>query len=111
MFFILTIYGPLDHKGWDLSKGLVPPTRPVASGNRGMNMNLIEIISDILKPVATGVKETYEKISAEDMVPRMINLDRSLENLDKDSWWEDVKYGKQAGAELCQAQTSLRGLD
>ena len=67
-----------DHKGWDQSKGPVPPTRPVASGNRGMNLHLSEILSEILEPVADRVENSCEVISTEDMVARMLVKDKSL---------------------------------
>ena len=97
-----------DHKGRDLSKGPVPPTRPVASGNRGMNMNMSEILSDILEPIADGVEDSYEVISTEDMVARMIKVDRSLENWDENSWWEGVKYGKYMACVDCKGDMEYK---
>ena len=64
-----------DHKGWTCEKGPVPPTRPVDSGNRGMNMHLSEILSDSLEPVADGLENTCEVVSTEDMVARLGKLD------------------------------------
>ena len=81
-----------DHKGWDISKGPIPPTRPVASGNRGMNMHLSGILSNILEPIAEGVRDSREVISTEDMVARLLVLDRSLEGWDEVSWLKGVKY-------------------
>ena len=81
-----------DHKGWSLQKGPVPPTRPVASGNRGMNMHLSEIISEILEPVADGVENTCEVVSTEDMIAKMLKKDRSLEGWTRDTWWNGVIY-------------------
>ena len=40
-----------DHKGWDASMGTTPPTRPVAGGHLGINMQISEIVSDLLDPV------------------------------------------------------------
>ena len=89
-----------DHKGWTWEKGPVPPTRPVASGNRGMNMHLSEILSDILEPVADGVENTCEVISTEDMVARLLRVDRSLENWSEEEWLRGVVYD---GFEACLA--------
>ena len=49
-----------DHKGWDLESGKIPPTRPLASGNRGMNLHLSEIISEVVEPVADTFKSGFE---------------------------------------------------
>ena len=116
-----------DHKGWDVSKGPVPPTRPVASGNRGMNLHLSEILSDILEPVADGVKDSCEVISTEDMVARMLLKDRSLVGWHEGSWLrnveregfsacmecrgsEDYKFDKN-NPELCKCETGPLGLN
>ena len=41
-----------DHKAWSPDKGVPVPTRPVVSGNRGLNTHLSEAIAEILEPVA-----------------------------------------------------------
>ena len=46
-----------DHKGWSQAKGGVPPTRSVAGGNRGMNLHISEIVSDILEPLVGMVED------------------------------------------------------
>ena len=79
-----------DHKGWDQSKGPVPPTRPVASGNRGMNLHLSEILSEILEPVADRVENSCEVISTEDIVARMLVKDKSLVGWHERSWMRNV---------------------
>ena len=55
-----------DHKGWSSDKGGVPPTRHVAGGNRGMNLHVSEIVSDILEPMVDRVTGGCEVISTED---------------------------------------------
>ena len=95
-----------DHKGWDRSKGPIPPTRPVASGNRGMNLHLSEILSDILEPVADEVKNSNEVISTEDMIARMLVKDRSLEDWHEGSWLEDVVY---EGFSACMKCKGMEG--
>ena len=36
-----------DHKGWKVESGKPPPTRPIAGGNVGLNLNLSEVISEV----------------------------------------------------------------
>ena len=40
-----------DHKNWSIESGAPVPTRPVVSGNKGVNTHLSEIISEILEPL------------------------------------------------------------
>ena len=93
-----------DHKGWTWEKGPVPPTRPVASGNRGMNMHLSEILSDILEPVADGVADTCEVISTEDMVARLLRVDKSLENWTEVEWLRGVVYDGFEACLVCKGE-------
>ena len=44
-----------DHKGWRQEDGVPPPSRPVCSGNRGLNRHLSEMLSNILEPVGHAV--------------------------------------------------------
>ena len=58
-----------DHKGWS-GKGVVP-TRPVVSGNKGINTHLSELLSEILEPISytmgggdiLSTEEALEKIT------------------------------------------------
>ena len=69
-----------DHKGWTWERGTPPPTRPVASGNRGMNLHLSEVVSSILEPVANTMPDTAEVISCEDMKSRWDRLNEKNVN-------------------------------
>ena len=40
-----------DHKMWDPSSNKPVPTRPVVSGNRGVNTHLSEMVSELLEPL------------------------------------------------------------
>ena len=80
-----------DHKGWSLNKGPVPPTRPVASGNQGMNLHLSEIISDLLEPVVERFDQGCEVISTEEMIAKVLKMDRSLVDWSSKTWWEQIK--------------------
>ena len=55
-----------DHKGRTRDKGGVPLTRHVTWGNRGMNLHISKIASDILEPMLGRVNMECEVISAED---------------------------------------------
>ena len=40
-----------DHKPWQESSGTPVPSRPVVSGNKGVNTHLSEIIAELLEPL------------------------------------------------------------
>ena len=61
------------HKGWTSSSGKLPPTRPVAGGNEGMNFHLSELVSWILEPLASAMEDSGELVSGEDLKS---NIDR-----------------------------------
>ena len=41
-----------DHKGWKEEDKIPPPSRPVCSGNNGINKHLSELVSYVLEPLA-----------------------------------------------------------
>ena len=41
-----------DHKQWDPESKTPVPTRPVVSGNRGINTHLSEWLSELMEPIA-----------------------------------------------------------
>ena len=45
-----------DHKNWSETSGEPPPSRPVCSGNSGMNKQLSEIVSHILESLAHSIE-------------------------------------------------------
>ena len=65
------------HKGWSKESGKVPPTRPVAGGNQGMNFPLSEVISWLLEPLASSMEGSSEVISGEDLrsIIDQLNID------------------------------------
>ena len=74
------------------------PTRPVASGNSGMNLHLSEVISLILEPVANVFKEGLEVISKDDMLSKVDDLNEKNAEWTPEKWWS----GKGEGMpELC----------
>ena len=60
-----------DHKGWVESSGKPPPSRPVVSGNTGLNCHLSELLSNVLEPITKeapgseidSTKELLDKIN------------------------------------------------
>ena len=76
-----------DHKGWRWEDGGIPPTRPIASGNQGMNLHLSELISEIIEPVADEFEGGFETISTEDMQARFMNLNDENTDWTTLKWW------------------------
>ena len=91
-----------DHKGWEMKMETVPPTRPVASGNQGMNLHLSEIISETLEPVVDSYRGGFEVISTEDLIAKLSELNRSLEGWEKNKWWEGVIEGRYMTCYKCE---------
>ena len=59
-----------DHKEWDSSSDRPVPTRPVVSGNRGLNTHLSELLSEILEP-ATNFVGGAEILSTEEALQKI----------------------------------------
>ena len=70
-----------DHKGWSVSLGTPPPTRPVASAGKGQNDHLSETVSQVLEPVANVFEGGMEVNSTQDMLNKIdkLNTDGDLE--------------------------------
>ena len=77
-----------DHKGWTRDKGGVPPTRYVAGGNKGMNLHISEVISDILEPMIGRVTGGGEVISTEDNLANLEDINILMEG------WTVSSYGR-----------------
>ena len=92
-----------DHKGWDKSKGGVPPTRHVAGGNRGVNLHLSEVVSDILEPMVGRVKGGCEVISTEDTLARFEDITTSGRGWTSTSWWEGVSQDGWVACGVCKS--------
>ena len=65
-----------DHKGWVVSMGGSPPTRPVASAGGGQIDHLSETVSTVLEPVAGEWSGGLESNSTPDFVSRIVNLNK-----------------------------------
>ena len=77
-----------DHKQWDIKSGKPVPTRPVVSGNRGVNTHLSEIISEFLEPLilemgSCEIASTEEALQAIDNMNKVIDkgLDPEKEDI------------------------------
>ena len=67
-----------DHKAWDKDTGDPVPTRPVASGNCGVNTHMSELISEILEPIAMEL-DGGEIASTEEMLNRFVTLNEKID--------------------------------
>ena len=65
-----------DHKGWVVSMGGPPPTRPVASAGGGQIDHLSETVSIVLEPVAREWSGGKESNSTPDFVSRIVYLNK-----------------------------------
>ena len=66
-----------DHKLWSESTGKQVPSRPVLSGNKGVNTHLSELISEILEPIVTQMK-SGEVVSTEEALFRFVELNKEI---------------------------------
>ena len=83
-----------DHKGWDNTKKTVPPTRQVAGGHVGLNMNLSEVVSDIIEPMVGTMEGGFEVISNEDMIAKLEGVNYHMRDWTTSHAWEGVREGK-----------------
>ncbi|MCP3678952.1 MAG: hypothetical protein GY782_01110, partial [Gammaproteobacteria bacterium] len=63
-----------DHK--KVPEDGVPPTRPVVSASKGINVGLSNIISDVLEPLSRGIKDSGEVISTEHLLNEINSLNQ-----------------------------------
>ena len=68
-----------DHKKWSFESGEPIPSRPVISGNTGLNCHLSELISNIIEPVAYE-QEGRDIDSTDDMICKIHQLNSKLAN-------------------------------
>ena len=85
-----------DHKGWTHESGTPPPSRPVVSGNCGLNSHLSELISLVMEQV-TSEANGNEIDSTTEMLYRIERLNEKLEkkangsyNVEEEQMAEDV---------------------
>ena len=95
-----------DHKGWTPSKMTPPPTRPVAGGHLGINMNISEIVSDLLDPVVMEYKGGKEVISTEDTVARMEILNDCNSGWTSTSYWGGMIEDEYVACLVCGGESN-----
>ena len=91
-----------DHKRWIPGMGTTPPTRPVAGGHLGLNMQLSEIVSDLLDPIVATYKGGKEIISTEDMLARVVILNEMSASWSRRSFWRGLICGEYRACQLCE---------
>ena len=69
-----------DHKKWSPGSEGPPPSRPVISGNNGLNCHLSELISSIIEPVA--YEENGKEIdSTDDMIAKIEQINEKIKSI------------------------------
>ena len=66
-----------DHKEWSQDSGKPVPSRPVASGNRGINSHLSEIMSEFLEPLVSEMN-SGEISSTEEALYMIENVNNKM---------------------------------
>ena len=68
-----------DHKNWNYESGKPPPSRPVVSGNTGLNCHLSELLSLLLEPVSLE-SNGHEVDSTTELLNKIENLNHEFNN-------------------------------
>ena len=77
-----------DHKGWAQDSGKPPPSRPVVSGNTGLNCHLSELLSMVLEPVTkeaqgSDVDSTNELLHRVELLNSKLTDESTIINVDE----------------------------
>ena len=83
--------------------GGIPPTRHVAGGNRGINLHLSEIVSDVLEPMVGRIRGGYEVISTEDTLARIEDVSERMVGWTPSSWWEGKVFENWVACSKCMS--------
>ena len=90
-----------DHKGWASHMGTCPPTRPVVSGNMGMNIHLSEVVSDLIEPLVDKYMGGRESISTEDMIAKFMGLNEDNKEWTAWKYYDGLEYEGYMGCSTC----------
>ena len=93
-----------DHKDWVNGGDGVPPTRHVAGGHVGLNLYISELVSDILEPMVSTLKDGEEVISTEDLLARVDRLNEGLKGWHVGSHWDGVMEGDMVACGRCMGK-------
>ena len=78
-----------DHKQWSPGSEGPPPSRPVVSGNNGLNCHLSELISAVIEPIA--YEETGNEVdSTDDMLARIKEINEKIKSLNESVCCEEA---------------------
>ena len=95
-----------DHKGWRQDSNKPVPSRPVVSGNKGINSHLSEILSEFMEPLITeriGVEVT----STEETLCKIENLNSQISAGIDTANIDVLKYVSEKGAQAPRDSTNL----
>ena len=95
-----------DHKGWASHMGTCPPTRPVVSGNMGMNVHLSEVVSDLVEPLVDKHLGGRESISTEDMIAKFMGLNETNKGWTAWKYYDGLEYEGYMGCSTCVGKWS-----
>ena len=73
-----------DHKGWVVDSNKPVPSRPVVSGNSGLNCHLSELIAQIIDPI-TYESEGRDVDSTDHMLSKILSLNSNLKEMNASS--------------------------
>ena len=82
-----------DHKGWSPDMQTPPPSRPVVSGNCGLNCHLSELISHVIEPL-TSELEGCEIDSTLEMLNKVDEFNEKMSNGNVESIVDDCGLTK-----------------
>ena len=96
-----------DHK--QVEPGAIPPTRPVVSGSRGMNLHLNDVLSEVLEPLSRCMPSiTLEAISTEHTLNLVDELNNNLRRAEENEE-EEVPNTESGGDEHEQEEEQAVG--
>ena len=99
-----------DHKDWSPESGQPVPSRPVVSGNKGLNTHLSELLSEILEPIALHMGSA-EVSSTEEALHKITNINKYIDegkDLETLNVLRDLSMNKERECE--QIQETLEDL-
>ena len=78
-----------DHKNWNPDSGTPPLMRPVALANKGINVHLSDIVSTVLEPVGSAMRDTFEVDSTDDLLSINDKINNQVDKQTGPSTWAE----------------------
>ena len=100
-----------DHKAWDPETGSPVPSRPVVSGNCGVNTHLSEIISEFLEPLILEMG-SGEVASTEEALNSIVEVNKLVENgadLTSNNILQSLSLGNNKGPVVMNGMNNFGG--